>query len=317
LIGNRGQAEGFQNLEDLCRRADAQKLNRRTLEALVRAGALDKIGLNRATLMAQAPRAMRVAEQRSRDASSGQVDLFGAFVAGEAQNAIVEVPEWDDDQRLAGEKETLGLYLTGHPISRYEAELCKITKGRIGELVAGGTLDAVSGYVRREQQNVVLGGLIVGIRTKHTQSGRIAFLTLDDRSGRIEVSVYTEDYRRYGHLLTKDQVLVAEGSLGFDEYLGQPRLRSTRLMDIAEARARYAKNIEIKLKGAANGILDHLRAALAPFQDGPCPLHIEYINESVAARLRLGDRWRVSPTDELLRRLTALEGIEKVEVVYG
>jgi DNA polymerase-3 subunit alpha len=316
LIKNRGH--GFDSLNALCRHADAQKLNRRMLEVLVRAGSFDSIGPNRATLMAQVPEAMQLAEQHRHNISAGQVDLFGAVAAVVACDRPAALPEWDEDQRLTGEKETLGLYLTGHPISCYEAELARITKGRIGELMGDGAQDAAAGYGRREYQTVVLAGLIVNIRTKNTPSGRIAFVMLDDRSGRIEVGVFTEDYRRYAGLLNKDKILVVEGTLGFDEYLGQMRLRASKLMDIDQARACYAKKIEIKLKvGAANNIVAELRAALMPFREGPCPLHVAYFNGEASARLRLGDAWCVSPRDELLRRLRALEGVEGVEVVYN
>jgi DNA polymerase-3 subunit alpha len=317
LIKNRG-TEGFSDLNDLCRRADAQKLNRRTLEALVRAGGFDNFAVSRATLMAQVPQALRIAEQQLRDLSAGQDDLFGAVAPRAAGEESVELPEWDEDQRLQGEKETLGLYLTGHPISRYHEELAKITKCRIADLLALGAQDAGEGYGRREQQTVVVAGLVVSIRSKSTQSGRVAFLVLDDRSGRIEVGVFGETYRQYAGLLIRDKILVVEGALVYDDYLGQMRVRANRLLDIDQARAVYAIKIEIQLVcGAANGIVEHLGAALMPFRDGPCRLYVNYINGAASAQLALGEAWTVSPTDELLSRLRTLKGVENVKVVYG
>jgi len=318
LIGKRGQA-GFDSLKTLCRHADAQKLNRRMLEALIRAGSLDSIGPNRATLMAQTPHAMRFAAQQTRDLSSGQVDLFGAApIATETRDNSIELPEWDDDQRLTGEKETLGLYLTGHPISRYEAELAKITKGCIGEVAACGKLDVNASFGRHEQQSTVLAGLVVNIRMQNTQGGRRAFLTLDDRSGRIEVAVFSECYRRHAAQLNKDKILVVEGVLGFDEYLGQMRLRATKLMDIDEARACYARRITIEVRrGAASGVVKQLRDCLIPFREGPCEVQVDYFNGKAAARLKLGDPWRVSPSEALLQQLRALDGIESVGIVYA
>ncbi|MGH8501046.1 MAG: DNA polymerase III subunit alpha [Gammaproteobacteria bacterium] len=316
LIAQRQEA-GFESLFALCRRTGTQKLNRRALEALVRAGSLDSIGPNRATLMAQVPDALRLAEQHSRDASAGQVDLFG--VAAAPREEVIELPEWDEDQRLSGEKETLGLYLTGHPITRYETELARITKRRIGDLVSEGSFDTDAGYGRREQQTVVLAGLVVNIRTRNTQSGRMAFITLDDRSGRIEVGVFTDNYGRYASLLIPDKILVVEGTLGFDEYRGQMRVRASMLMDMDGARARYARGVEIHL-ARGNGdlrIVGDLRDALTPYRQGPCPLQVAYINGKAAARLVLGDDWRVTPSDALLERLRGMAGIEKVEVVYG
>jgi DNA polymerase-3 subunit alpha len=318
LIKNRGDGE-FATLDALCRHGDAHKLNRRVLEALIRAGSLDGIGPNRATLMAQVPEALRIAEQHSRDICTGQVDLFGETVTAAMPDEPVVLSEWDDEQRLVGEKETLGLYLTGHPISRYEMELAKITTSRIGELTAGGVFETDARYGRREQQTVVVAGLVVSIRTKTTQSGRIAFVTLDDRSGRIEVSVFAEDYRRYAGLLNKDKILVVEATLGFDEYLGQVRVRAGKLMDIDQARAYYAKKLEIYLEpcGAGDEFVGHLQTALQPFREGSCPVHVDYINGKARAWLRLGKAWWVIPSDELLRHLRALEGVERVEVQYS
>jgi DNA polymerase-3 subunit alpha len=316
LIDARG-AQGFDSLETLCRRADAQRLNRRALEALIRAGSLDNVGPNRASLMAQVPQALRCAEQQTRDLNAGQVDLFATVTAVTPQ-AAVELPEWDDDQRLTGEKETLGLYLTGHPFSRHEAELAKITKSRIGDLIAGAS-GADMSYRRREQQTVVLAGLVVNIRTRSTQSGRMAFMTLDDRTGRIEVGVFPETYPRYAGLLNKDRILVVEGTLGYDEYMGQMRMRATKLMDIDQARVCFARMLEVRLasRAASDAFVQVLQDALTPSLKGKCPVHVEYINGKAAARLVLGEAWRVIPSDDLLQRLRALEGIERAEVVYG
>jgi DNA polymerase III subunit alpha len=316
LLEKRG-ADGFENLTALCRQADAQKLNRRVLEALVRSGSLDQLGPNRATLMAQVPEAMRTAEQHSRDVDAGQVDLFGQVAPAVPETPTL--PEWDDDQRLTGEKETLGLYLTGHPISRYAAELAQITKRRIGDIVAGGLPTGEFGYRRREQQTIVLAGLVVNIRSRVTQSGRIAFLTLDDRSGRIEVGLFGEEYRRHAALLTKDRILVVEGTLGYDEYLGQVRVRAAKLMDIDQARACYAKKLDIQLKagGVADAFLQELEAVLSPHVPGQCPVQVDYINGKAAARLILGQTWRVAPTEALLHRLRALKDIERAELIYG
>ncbi|MBA2410537.1 MAG: DNA polymerase III subunit alpha [Gammaproteobacteria bacterium] len=316
LLAQREEA-GFDSLSALCRRAGTHKLNRRALEALVRAGSLDAIGHNRATLMAQVPDALRLAEQHSRDASAGQVDLFGA--AATPREALIELPGWGEDQRLNGEKETLGLYLTGHPISRYATELAKIARRRIGEVVSESSFEADAGYGRREQQSVVLAGLVVSIRTRNTQSGRMAFVTLDDRSGRIEVGVFTENYRRYASLLIPDKILIVEGVLGFDEYRGQMRVRASQLMDIDEARARYACGLEIHLAPRQDNLslIGDLRDALTPYRNGPCPLQVAYINGRAAARLALGDAWKINPSDALLARLRGMRGIDKVEVVYA
>ncbi len=136
---------GPTDLFEFCRRIDLKKVNRRVLESLIRAGALDGLGANRASLMLQLPLALKMAEQHHAMQAVGQNDLFGMSDDQPARTFSQVVPdnveEWDDEQRLQGEKETLGLYLTGHPIDRYEAELRQIASSRIADL----SLDSGSG----------------------------------------------------------------------------------------------------------------------------------------------------------------------------
>jgi DNA polymerase-3 subunit alpha len=136
MLQERGGNGVFSDLYDLCRRVDLRKVNRRVFEALIRAGALDSLGDNRATQMANLPLAMKLAEQNSRNQDTGQDDLFGETTERSCSpQAKPSVPEWDEEQKLLGEKETLGLYLTGHPIIRYQDELERIISGTLASLV--------------------------------------------------------------------------------------------------------------------------------------------------------------------------------------
>ncbi|MCP1676164.1 DNA polymerase-3 subunit alpha [Natronocella acetinitrilica] len=315
----------YQDVRDLCRRVDSRRINRRVLEALVRAGCLDSIGHNRASLMAAIPDALRAAEQQSRNAEVGQNDLFGTLDAAADDSLLPsasdpEHPEWPEEERLQAEKETLGLYLTGHPISRYEAELEKVVTARINALAGGnGGQPGQDGGRGRGERKVVAAGLVMSIRTRNTQSGdRIAFLVLDDRTGRIEVSLFTEAYRQYGRLLGKDQLVVVEGALGYDDFNDGWRINAERVLDIGDVREAYARRLVMKLghQRLGNGALDHLQQTLAPFRDGRCPVWLEYSGDDADAVLRFGESWRVRPTDELLQRLTALTGDGAVRVEY-
>jgi DNA polymerase-3 subunit alpha len=308
----------FRDIGDFCQRVDLQRVNKRVLEALVRAGALDSVGANRATLMAQLPQAMQSAEQQSRNASLGQEDLFGGPRLTATDVARPTLPEWDEERRLQWEKEALGLYLTGHPIDRYRDEI---------EAIAGRSLNAWAELVetgpeganrfRREQEGCV-GGLVVAVRTRNAPRGREAFLTLDDRTGRIEVRVFPEEYARFANLIAKDRVLLIEGSIGHDDYTGGLRMRARNVLDIDQARQAHAKGLEIRLdaNGAANGFTKALQAVLEPFREGPTPIAITYRNATAMGRIRLGEHWQVQPTDELLHRLKELAGEDAVRVWY-
>ena len=329
IIAERAAQGAFRDLFDLCRRIDLRKANRRVLEALIRSGAMDALGDNRASLMASLPAALHLAEQHARDATAGQDDLFG-LSASQPDAATPDVsahtahlPEWDETERLTGEKETLGLYLTGHPIARYADELAKFTSGRIAEVTTAPgedwTYNTKSYGKAGKEQSVVLAGLVVGVRTLQTQrGGRMAFVTLDDRSARAEIAVFSEAYTQYRHLLLKDKLLVVEGSLSPDDYTGGYRVSANRVLDIDQARAVYAKRLLIDLDAqhAGNGFIPALQTVLTPFRAGPCPVLLDFSRRDATAQIMLGQEWRVHPTDELLQRLGDLVGEGHVRVEF-
>jgi DNA polymerase-3 subunit alpha len=308
----------YQSLFDLCRRVDSRKVTRRVYEALIRAGALDKLGPNRASLMAQLPEALQCAEQQLRDSAAGQSDMFGSVIEATVQQPVAEVnvPEWDEQQRLAGEKETLGLYLTGHPIDRYREELDSMITAPLAEL----TDDAAGASRNRNQERtVVLAGLVVEFRTRNTQSGsRIAFVTLDDRTARMEIRVFSRVFEQYRALLANDKVLVVQGTLAFDDFSGSMRLNAEKIYEIDQAREVYAKRLVVDVTAlkAGNGFVSSLANVLSPYCEGTTPVGIHYLGSAAQAHMTLGDQWRVHPTDELLHRLRELAGDSQVRIVY-
>jgi DNA polymerase-3 subunit alpha len=314
IVGERLANGPFKDLFDLCRRIDARRVNRRVLEALIRAGALDVLDPHRARSMSLVGEAMQLAERHSRDAEVGQNDLFGGgerITDGEDSASTARrrsIPQWSEESRLAGEKETLGLYLTGHPIERYREELAGFVSATIAEL-----------RTSRPDQTAIVAGLVVGIRSMNSRRGdRMAFVTLDDRTGRIEISVFSEVYQTHRDLLVKDRLLVVEGSVSPDEYTGGLRMNADRLLGIDEARAQYARGLEIDVQAerAANGVTRQLAEALEPFRRGICPVWINYRSRTASARMALGQEWKVNPTDELLNRLGKVDGLDRVRVIY-
>jgi DNA polymerase-3 subunit alpha len=317
LVGITAERAGhgpFRDLFDLCRRIDSRKANRRVLEALIRSGALDVLDANRARSMTLLTEALQMAERQLRDSELGQNDLFGSAAAARTgpDDDIVRslqraVPEWDEEQRLLGEKETLGLYLTGHPIERYRGELARFISSSIAELKPAA------------DQAVVVAGLVVAIRTMNSRRGeRIAFMTLDDRSGRIEIAVFSEAYQKYRDLLAKDRLLVVEGGVSVDDYSGGYRMSADKIYDIDRARGVYAKGVEIDVQAsrAADDFSAMLARILEPFRAGRCPVWINYEGAGARARMALGREWSVNPTDELLHRLSEVAGPDGVRVIY-
>ena len=312
IINSRLADGPFHDLFDFCQRIDLKKANKRTLEALIRAGAMDELGPNRATLMASLETAVHMAEQHHSNIASGQNDMFGvAEPASEQQETVparfVEAKDWDDEIRLNGERDTLGLYLTGHPIDRYEAEVDQLVSHRITALNPN------------SNQSITVAGLVVAIRTMNTRRGdRIAFVTLDDRTGRLELAVFAEAYLQYRDLLAKDRLVVVEGEVSIDDYTGGVKMSAQRIYDIDHAREAFAKRLVLRVDKvkAGNGFIKDLVEVLSPFREGHCPVLVDYIGQGANAQIQLGRDWRVRPTDELIRRLDELTGREQVRVEY-
>jgi len=307
ILAERERGGPFADLFEFCQRVDMRRVNRRVIEALIRSGALSELGPSRASMMASLTHALQAAEQSARDRTAGQNDLFGGAAVEEMPAAqLVEVEEWTEEQRLLGEKETLGLYLTGHPITPFEPELERFVSARLVELkpLAG--------------QPSVVAGLVVKLTRINSRSGRGVSMVLDDRTARIEAAVYAEEYQRYRELIGKDRLLVAVGESAEDTWNGGVRMVVRELYDIAGAREHFAKLLRIRVHSQmlGNGFVESLEEALAPFREGRVPVCIEYERPGARARLPLGERWRVTPSEELLGRLRKLAGSERVQVLY-
>jgi len=322
LLAERDVNGPFRDLPDLCRRLDLNRVNRRVLEALIRSGALDELGTNRATSMHRLPGAMQAAEQHSRAQAAGQVDLFGLAGpavpdAPAAAELHEDLPEWSEPVRLAGERETLGLYLTGHPITEYERELRPIVSGRIADVGGARPVGAGDGGWRGPGKAVTVAGLVLEIRKR---GNRTSFV-LDDRSGRIEVTLFDDVYQQYRALISRDAILVVEGNLRFDDFADDWRIAAKRIIDIAQAREQYARRLVLRWPVARNGdgrrLVAALEEALRPSRGGRCAVAIRYAGAAASANVLLGEEWSVRPSRDLIERLGQLVGRDGVELVYA
>ena len=320
LLKEREANGPFTGLYDLCKRVDLRKVNRRVLEALIRAGAFDRIDDNRAAHLAELPIALRVAEQHGKMAQTGQNDLFGLGMPDEDDRIQEDVyttqaEPWTESERLAAEKQTLGLFLTGHPITQYEEELKHIVNGNISKIL--GDVERTRGKMEART-----AGLVVELRTRQNKNGKtMGFATLDDRSGRLELAIFGDIYERYRDLLSKDALLVAEGGVAIDDFSGMLRLTVDKLYGIEDARNQYARCLSLQWANTdeecdARSFVDKLDETLQPFKGGSCPVVLGYRSARAKSSLQLGDEWRVHPSDELVLRLKRLLGADSVEVRY-
>jgi DNA polymerase III subunit alpha len=318
LIGEREAHGPYRTLEELCRRLDLQKVNRRVLEALLRSGSLDGFGANRATLMDRLSSAMQLGDQRSRAHQAGQNDMFG--LAGDERHASAParsappLPEWSEVVRLAGERETLGLYLTGHPLARFESSLPVMVSHRIRDLVSERPAPSLEGGRFAGGRSVTIAGLVDEVKKR----GARVVLTLDDRTGRIEVMLFEETWQKHRDVVVKDALVLIEGLLRFDDFSDAWRLSARRISDLEELRARLAQRLVIRCTQAdAARLMGPLATALEPHRPGPCPITIEYSGSAASGALTLGEPWSVRLSGELLERLDALLGAGAVQVVYA
>ena len=313
----------FKDLFDFCSRVDLKRINKRTLEALIRSGALDRLGphfheelkaykanidLNRAVLLAAMEEAVQAAEQTARSAESGHMDLFGGvFADAEADVYLnhLRARELTLKERLKGEKDTLGLYLTGHPIDEYEGEVRRFARQRIVDLKAA----------RGDQ---TIAGLVVNLRVMKNKKGdKMGFITLDDRSGRIEASLFAEAFNSAQALLQTDALVVVEGEVSNDDFSGGLRLRAKRVMSLEEARTGLADSLRLRVASdALKG--DRLRwlAELCGRHRGACPITVDYSGADAKAQLQFGESWRIEPADSLIQTLRDQFGRDNVFLHY-
>jgi DNA polymerase-3 subunit alpha len=310
IVEERTANGAYRSLPDLCRRIDLQRVNKRVLEALIKSGSLDQLGPNRATLTAELERAMHLGEQNSRAMSVGQVDLFGLAAA---ENATVS--DWSDAQRLTGERETLGLFLSGHPITPYEPDLKFLVSARLADVGGARPTAPLSERGWSQGKPATVAGLVLEIRRRPNR----VTLILDDRSARLEVSLFEETFQQYRDVIVKDAILIVDGMLRFDDFIEAWRLQAKTVMDIDRARERFARRLWFKWPAAFDGPagLKRFEDLLKPYLKGPCGVSVALSRPGYTGRLNLGDSWSVRPSRELLDKLSALVGREGWYLVYG
>ncbi|HEX3396854.1 MAG TPA: DNA polymerase III subunit alpha, partial [Steroidobacteraceae bacterium] len=310
LIEEREKSGPFKSLPDLCRRIDLQRVNKRVLEALIRSGSLDLIGPNRASLTAELERSMHLGEQNSRAISVGQVDLFGLSAA---ENTAVA--DWSEAERLAGERETLGLFLSGHPITPYEPDLKFLVSSRLADV--GGPKPSAADGARSWSAGkpATVAGLVLEIRRRPNR----VTLILDDRSARLEVSLYEEVFQQHRDIIVKDAILIVDGTLRFDDFIEAWRLQGKSLMDIDRARERFARRLWLRWPVEFDGPqgMNRFEQVLKPYLRGPCGVSVAINRPDYSGKVNLSDAWSVRASRDLLDKLTNLVGREGWYLVYG
>src|SRR3990167_1318266 len=291
----------FKNLFDFCKRIDLHKNNRRTLEALIKSGSLDTIDSNRAQLKASLNHALSHAEQTLHDQTSGQQDLLAACEPTHSAPTIITAP-WTDAVRLQGEKETLGFYLSGHPVNAYLDELLQFVTCR---------LNALDHIIHKSAR---LAGIVTHIRIKQTKRGdRIAIFALDDGESSIEVVCFSEPFQKFRSLIVEDKLLVIEGECKLDEFSNQPRITARIIYSLEEARSQFAKSLMITLNDEPQREMSSFQSLLTPYLGGSCLVQFNFLQAGLRGSIKLDKKWSIKPLDALL---AMLREEMQVEVMY-
>jgi DNA polymerase-3 subunit alpha len=295
------QEKPFTDLFDFAKRVDKKQINRRTIDSLIRAGAFDSFGQDRATLQATVGLAWESAEQA--EASAMQVSLFdGPNDDLVAPLEYVKVTPWSERQKLIEEKTALGLYLSGHLFSAYEKEVRQFIRTKLSGLEPS-----------REPR--ILTGMISGMRTQMTQRGKLVVVTLDDGTAVVEVSVYNDLYEPNRHMFKDDELLIVQGKVSEDRFNGGLRISAEKVLDLGGARIQHGKRMIMSLKDKVD--LSVLKDVLTPYREQQgLPFVLRYPHPEAECEVMLGDSWRVVPSDALQIQLATMDGSQHVAVDY-
>ncbi len=297
------EADGpFCDLFDFCGRVDPRAVNRRAVEALVRAGAFDAIDTRRAALLASAGIALEAAQHAQ--ANIAQVSLFGEE-ASATSIGLVAAREWTDAERLQHEKAAIGFYLSGHPFAGYAEELACVVRTTLANL-------------QPRQERVLVAGIVTQMRVQSGRRGKTAFVTLDDGHGSVEIMVYNETFDAVRGLLREDTLVIAEVKvtqrMTDDGEVQGLRIAADGIYDLATIRRKHAKGLRLACNGNASAA--RLAEILQPFCPGDKPIVVGYRNDRIGGDVQLSADWRVNLDDALIDRLREWLAPENVHVLY-
>lgn len=298
IIRLREREGKFRDYIDFCRRLDTKVVNKRVLESLIKCGAFDSLGHRRAQLMAAVDTGLGLAQQSQRDRENGQLsllDLFGDSVAA----AVIELPqvaEFAPDRLLMLEKETLGLYISGHPLSQFRADLDRLATGRVADLAD-----------LPDDSNVILGGLITGVKQINTRKGDLmAFLTLEDLTGTVEVVVFPRTYQSHRSAIFIDGVVLLKGRVS-----GNDEAVKVICEEISLLERHLDGEVHIKIDSASSPLLDQVQIILSSFH-GKTPVFFHFERENIV--YKTGSEFWVDLAGPVVKRLTDLLGQSKIEI---
>ena len=261
----------FSDLFDFCRRVDHRVVNRRAMESLIRGGAFDRLNPHRAQMLASLGIALENAVQASRNVLQRSLFDEGATTAQGVEYA--KVPEWSEGERLQQEKTALGFYLSGHPYLPYRDELVGLVRQTLSN-------------IKPQFEPVLLAGIVYGVRIQQTRRGRMAAVTLDDSTGKVEVAIFNELWEQHRQIIKEDQLLFVEGKVSEDAFSGGLRVTADKVFDLAQARSQFARELRLSFNGQTDA--ERLAKIVKPHMPGTCAVRIAYRNQDARCEVNIG-----------------------------
>lgn len=302
ILSAREEKGNFTSLVDFCSKVDLRRVNRRVMESLIKCGALDSIGPSRAQMLANLEGAIEEAQELEREQKKMQAHLFGEIGSKRKNHSFPFVPEWPESQRLAFEKETLGFYLTGHPLAPFAETLQRLASTSIQSI-----------REIPDGQEVVIGGIVNSLKEINTKKGeRMAFVSVEDLSGLIEVIVFADLYKNSALLLKSDEPIFVRGRVDAGEE--NVKVIATEILPFEKAAGRLTRTIHLRLRAEGLRREDFI-AMKEIFQDckGNCPAYLHLLlSAEQEAVIALGEEWKLNSSEQLVQRLRDLLGYEAV-----
>ena len=313
IVAAREEGGPFTSLFDFCRRVDRSRLNKRTVEALIKAGAFDNLHLNRAELLASVERAFDFASASEANANQGGLfDMMGDDAHGSStqEPEYVEVLPWGVKERLTHEKVALGFYISGHLFDEVEREVRRFARTRIEDLMDS-----------REPQ--LLAGIVSDMRVINGQRGKLAIFKLDDKSGMIEATADEKTINEYRNSLKDDELIIVMGKAQPDRFSGGLRLVINQVWDLAQARCRFGKYLRVTVNGTAPDIARMLRDHPAKVEQSDqgelvrgMGVRLHVLRDGAQAEIQLSERAKFFPSDAALASWMAQAHDGQSQIIY-
>ena len=312
IITERNKNGEFSNLDNLLRRCGTNKINKRVIEALIKSGSFDVFGETRSSLISKYPESMKMADQNSKNISQGQIDIFGFSEEGPKNNRLDQIEEWSPIKKLSYERDVLGFYLTGHPITEYENEIKDIVSNNIYSLknsykknFSRGTSYKIAGVINS-----------IKIRTTSTKD-KLAQINLGDTTDNIDVIA---NYSLLNESIKRDDIVIIEGTLRLDDYTNRLNFRAKSINSLEDARIILATGVKFKItkEEDLSVLVEKLETLFSNKEEkGKCAVRIDYMSSGITKSLVLGENYKILPTNDIITELKKLDCVEKVELIYS